>query len=81
MDNVTASEWRQLLTILLAQRLELNAMESALKSAGVLSRDQLKEIRTQAANTATAWSSREGDDVMALLRVHSLPDASMSVPK
>jgi hypothetical protein len=81
MDNVTAGEWRKLLTLLLAQRLELNTIESALKNAGVLTPAQLKEIRQQASDTATAWSSKEGDDVLTLLAVHSSPGASMLVPQ
>ncbi len=75
-----ATEWRDLLTILLSQRLELNAMESALKSAGILTDSQVKEIRTQAMDTAKAWSSRESDDVLTLLRAHSSPFATMAVP-
>jgi len=73
-------EWRELLTLLLAQRLELNAIENALKTANILSGAQIKEIRQQALDTAKAWSSKESDDVMALLRVHSSPLATMSVP-
>ena len=80
MDNVTAGEWRQLLTLLLSQRLEINAVESALKTAGILTDAQIKEIRTQAADTAKAWSSDESDDVLALLRVHSSPFATMLLP-
>jgi hypothetical protein len=76
---MTDAEWKQLLTLLLAQRLELNAIESALKAANVLTAAQLKEIRTQASDTAKAWSAKEGDDVLALLRVHSSPLASMSI--
>jgi len=81
MDNLTAGEWRKLLRLLLAQRLELNAIESALKNAGVLNPEQLKEIRQQATDTATAWSSKDGDDVLTLLAVHSSPAASMLVPQ
>ena len=72
-------EWRTLLRLLLAQRLELNAIEGALKTAGVLSDPQLSEIRKQAAETATAWSSREDDDVLALIRIHGSPGASMNI--
>jgi len=79
MESVTIAEWRELLSILLAQRLELNAMESALRGAGILTGPQIKEIRTQASDTARAWSSRESDDVLTLLRVHSSPMASMTV--
>ena len=72
-------EWRTLLGLVLAQRLELNAIEGALKSAGLLSDPQLREIRKQAADTATAWSSRDDDDVLALIRIHGSPDASMNI--
>lgn len=80
MANITDGEWRQLLTLILSQRLEINAIESALKNAGILSDGQIREIRRQAANTASAWSSEEHDDVMALIRVHSSPGATMLVP-
>ena len=80
MENPTAGEWRQLLRLLLAQRLELNAIESALTGAGILTLGQIKEIRTQAADTAAAWSSQDRDDVLTLLRVHATPDATMLVP-
>ena len=80
MDNVTTVEWRQLLSLLLSQRLEINAIESALKTASILTDTQIREIRTQASDTAKAWSSNDGDDVLALLRVHSSPFATMLVP-
>jgi len=51
-----------------------------LKNARILTDAQMKEIRTQASDTATAWSSDDSDDVLALLRVHSSPGASMLVP-
>ena len=70
----------KLLRLLLAQRLELNAIESALKNAGVLTDVQLRAIRTQSSDTAKAWSSVEGDDVLRLIEIHSLPQASMLVP-
>jgi hypothetical protein len=79
MNDITATHWKELLTLLLSQRLELNAVESALKTASVLTEAQVKDIRTQASDTAKAWSS-EGDDVLALLRVHSSPLATMTVP-
>jgi hypothetical protein len=78
---MTDAVWKELLRLLLSQRLELNAIENALKAANILSAPQIKEIRTQAANTATAWSSQESDDVLALLRAHSSPLATMSVPR
>jgi hypothetical protein len=80
MDGLADSSWRELLTLLLAQRLEVNAIESALKAASVLTETQIREIRTQASDTAKAWSSKNTDDVLTLLRVHSSPLASMSVP-
>ena len=80
MDHVSTQEWRQLLGILLSQRLEINAIESALKNAQVLTDAQIKEIRKQALETAAAWSSRDSDDVLTLLKVHSSPNASMLVP-
>jgi hypothetical protein len=78
---MTDGGWRELLTLLLSQRLELNAIESALRSADILSDLQIREIRTQASDTAKAWSAKESDDVLALLRVHSSPSATMSVPR
>jgi len=80
MDNVTTAEWTQLLTLVLAQRLEINALGSALKRAGALTDAELKAIRQQASNTAAAWSSNETDDVLKLIRIHSSPDATMNVP-
>ena len=79
MEELKTGEWRQLLTILLAQRLELNAVENALKTANILTGPQIREMRIQASNAAKAWSA-PGDDLLALLRVHSSPDARMSIP-
>ncbi len=78
---MTDGGWKELLTLLLSQRLEINAIESALKTANILTEAQVKEIRTQASDTAKAWSSKDSDDVLALLRVHSSPLATMSVPR
>ena len=78
---MTDGGWKELLTLLLSQRLEINALESALKTASILTDAQVKEIRTQASDTAKAWSSKDSDDVLALLRVHSSPLAAMSVPR
>jgi hypothetical protein len=78
---MTEREWKELLTLLLSQRLEINALESALKAANILTDAQIKEVRTQASDTAKAWSSKDSDDVLALLRVHSSPLATMSVPR
>jgi hypothetical protein len=80
MDLDMKAEWRLLLRLLLSQRLEMNAIEGVLTAAGVLTAEHLKEIRTQAAETAKAWSSDESDDVLKLLKVHSLPTASMRIP-
>jgi hypothetical protein len=80
MDTVTTVEWRLLLRLVLAQRLEINAIESALKRAKTLTDAEIKEIRKQSSETAIAWSSRVGDDVLTLIRVHSSPDAAMLVP-
>jgi hypothetical protein len=80
MDKLTTAEWRLLLRLVLAQRLEINAIESALKRAKILTDAELKEIRAQASDTAKAWSANESDDVLALIRVHSSPEATMLVP-
>ena len=80
MSDVTSGEWKQLLRLLLSQRLEINAIESALTSAQILTPAQIKSIRMHAMQTAKAWSSQEGDDVLKLLAVHSSPDATMGVP-
>lgn len=80
VSNVTPEEWRLLLRLVLSQRLEINAIESALKSSRLLTERQLKAIRQQALQTAAAWSSDDQDDVLALIRVHSSPDATMRVP-
>ncbi len=80
MTNPSSDEWNLLLRLLLSQRLELNAIESAVVNANLLNRGQIKAIRRQALATAQAWGSRPGDDVLTLLKVHSSPDATMSVP-
>jgi hypothetical protein len=80
MDLPTTAEWRLLLRLLLSQRLELNAIEGTLIAGGVLTAAHLKEIRTQASDTAKAWSSDETDDILTLLSVHSLPGAGMRIP-
>jgi len=69
-----------LLRLVLAQRLEINAVESALKRAGALTDAEVKAIREQASATAKAWSSGEGDDVLDLIRIHASPAANMLVP-
>jgi hypothetical protein len=80
MDNVTVGEWRQLLRLVLAQRLEINAIESALMRAKALTDVEIKEIRTQASETAKAWSSDDKDDVLTLIRIHSSVGATMLIP-
>ena len=75
-----AGAWKELVTILLSQRLELNAIESASTATSILTDEQIKDVRTQAAETAKAWSSKDGDAVLALLRIHSSPFATMCVP-
>ena len=77
---VTAEEWRLLLKLVLAQRLEINAIESALKRSGAITDAEIKEIRRQASETASAWSCDDNDDVLTLIRVHSSPNATMLVP-
>jgi hypothetical protein len=79
MDQDMKAEWRLLLRLLLSQRLEMNAIESVLTNAGVLTAEYLREIRTQASDTAKAWSAHESDDILTLLKVHSLPTASMRI--
>ncbi len=69
-----------LLALVLAQRLEINAIESVLKRAKALTDAEVKAIRTQASQTATAWSSDDRDDVLALIRIHSSSEATMLVP-
>jgi hypothetical protein len=51
-----------------------------LTTAGILTAAQIKEIRTQALDTAKAWNSNAEDDVLAFLKVHSSPDATLLVP-
>jgi hypothetical protein len=80
MDTGTSEQWRLLLRLLLSQRLEINAIENALKNSHVLTDAQIKEIRTQASDTAKAWSSDESDDILTLIKVHSSPGATMLVP-
>jgi len=80
MHDVTAEDWRLLLRLFLAQRLELNAIESALKNSRILTDAQIREIRAQASDTAAAWVSDNDGDALALIRVHSSPGATMLVP-
>ena len=73
------AQWRLLLRLLLSQRLQMNAIESVLIRAGVLTAEYLKAIRTPAADAAKAWSADESDDILRLLKARSLPTASMGV--
>ena len=78
--QIDQGAYRLLLQLILAQRLEINAIESALKSAGVLADSQLQEIRLQASKAAEAWSQNAGIDALGLIQVHSSPTATMLVP-
>ena len=80
MPDISPGHWRELLSFLLAQRLGLNAMESALQPAGILSVKEIPAIRAQAADTAQSWSARDGDGVLKLLRVRGPAKASLPVP-
>jgi hypothetical protein len=80
MKSVTAEEWSLLLRLLLSQRLEINAIESALKGARILTDEQIKAIRIQAWETAGTWSSDPSHDLLKLIQIHSSPDATMLVP-
>ena len=64
---------------ILAQRLEINAIESALKSTGILADSQIQEIRLKASKAAEVWS-RGGTDLLELIRMHSSPKADMLMP-
>jgi len=75
-----AEEWKLLLRLVLSQRLEINAIETALTSSKALTAAQVKEIRKQASQAAKSWSSDDSDDVLALIRIHSSPEATMLVP-
>ena len=74
-------ELKELVRLVLAQRLEMNAMTSALKEAGILTEWQIREMRKQAADTATAWAADEEGKVLRLIRVHGSPAATMGVPR
>jgi hypothetical protein len=80
MDHGTIAEWKLLLRLVLAQRLEINAIESALRRANALTDVEIKAIRKQASETAKAWSSGDSEDVLTLIRIHSSPEATMLVP-
>ena len=67
---MTGSGWKELLTLRIEDCENSN-----------LTVPQMREIRRQALDTAKAWSSKDSHDVLALLRVHSSPLATMSVPQ
>jgi len=75
-----AEEWKLLLRLVLSQRLEINAIETALTTSKALTEAQVKEIRKQASQAAKSWSSDDSDDVLALIQIHSSPEATMLVP-
>jgi hypothetical protein len=79
-NSVSTEDWKLLLRFVLAQRLEMNAIESALKSANVLTDSQIKDIRVQASETAKAWTAQDTHDALTLIRIHSSPDATMLIP-
>jgi hypothetical protein len=79
-EEIDQRAYRLLLQLILAQRLEINAIETALKSAGALADSQIREIRLQASKTAEAWSQDGSIDVLGLIRMHSSPSATMLVP-
>jgi hypothetical protein len=79
-DEFEPGAYRVLLQLILAQRLEMNAIESALQGAGVLTGSQLHEVRVQAAKSAEVWSRDAGIDLLGLIRTHSSPDATMLLP-
>jgi hypothetical protein len=68
---------RLLLQLVLAQRLEINALESTLKNIRVLADSEIMEIRLQAFKTAEAWSRDGGTDLLGMIRMQSSPYATM----
>jgi hypothetical protein len=78
--EIDQGAYRLLLQLVLAQRLEINAIESALKSAGVLADSQIQEIRLQAFKAAEVWSRDGGIDLLGLIRMHSSPNANTLMP-
>jgi hypothetical protein len=78
--EIDEGAYRLLLQYVLAQRLEINAIESALRNAGALADSEIQEIRLQAARTAEVWS-RDGEiDLLGLIRMHASPNANMLMP-
>jgi hypothetical protein len=78
MDQDMKAQRKSLLRLLLSQRLEMNAIESVLIRAGVLTAEYLKAIRTPAPDAAKACSADESD-ILTLLKARSLPTASTGV--
>jgi hypothetical protein len=62
-----AEEWKLLLRLMLSQRLEINAIETALTSSKALTEGQVKEIRKQASQAAKSWSSDDSDNMLTLI--------------
>ncbi|HWZ32340.1 MAG TPA: hypothetical protein VNX18_13455 [Bryobacteraceae bacterium] len=79
-DKMDQGAYRLLLELILAQRLEINAIEAALKSAGVLADSQIREIRLTASKAVEAWGRDGSFDLVELIRIHSSPGATMLVP-
>src|SRR5262249_25149026 len=65
--EIDQGAYRLLLQLVLAQRLEINAIESALKNAGALADSQIQEIRLQASKAAEVWSRDGGIDLLGLI--------------
>jgi hypothetical protein len=78
--EIDQGAYRLLLQLVLAQRLEINAIESALKNVGAVADSQIQEIRLQASKTAEVWSRDGSIDSLGLIRMHSHPNANMLVP-
>ena len=78
--EIDKGAYRLLLQLVLAQRLEINAIESALKGADVLADSQIQEVRLQASKTAEVWSRDTGIDLLGLIRMHAYPNANMLIP-
>ena len=78
--EIDQGDYRLLQQLVLAQRLEMNAIEAALKSAGILADSQIQEIRSQASVAAEVWSRGDGIDLLKLIRMHSSPNANLLVP-
>jgi hypothetical protein len=78
--EIDQGAYRLLLQLVLAQRLEINAIESTLKNAGVLADSQIREIRLQASKAAEVWSRDGSIDLLGLIRMHASPNANTLMP-